>query len=393
MLLTLILLLAVSAVAADWLYDRRRMRCGDRRCRIAFIVWAAATDLLPVAVGLGGVLLRDNGTGFMYFAMWALFGWMVTVLPRMVFYFFGLLHLRRLGIAAGALLVLLFVWGATKGRTSIRVEREEIVSPRVPAAFDGFRIVQLSDIHLGTMVDPERELTRIVDSVEALRPDLVAFCGDLVNIRSSELDERVRRLLGRLDAPYGVVSVLGNHDVGVYIKDTLAQSPEASRAAVVAAQRAMGWTVLDDESRILTRGGDSISISGISFDPELRKRRHDADLPQADLETVYRGVPDGLFNLTLVHLPQLWPQVAAAGYGDLTLSGHVHAMQTAVRLFGRRWSPAQLLYERWSSRYDEDGRTLYVNDGTGCVAYPMRLGADPEITLLVLRHTAGERSK
>lgn len=393
MLLLLILLLSASAVTADWLHDRRRMRRGDRRRRIVFIIWAAATDLLPLAVGLGGVLLRDNGTGFMHFAMWALFAWMLTVLPRMVFYVFSLLRLRRLGIVAGALLALLFVWGATKGRTAIRVERTEVVSPRVPVAFDGFRIVQLSDIHLGTMVDPERELARIVDSVEALRPDLVVFCGDLVNIRSSELDERARRLLGRLDAPCGVVSVLGNHDVGVYIKDTLAQAPEASRAAVVAAQRAMGWTVLDDESRFLTRGGDSISLSGISFDPVLRKRRHDADLPQADLGKVYRGVPDGLFNVTLVHLPQLWPQVAAAGYGDLTLSGHVHAMQAAVRLFGRRWSPAQLLYERWSGRYDEYGRTLYINDGTGCVAYPMRLGADPEITLLVLRHAAGSDNR
>lgn len=167
MLLLLILLLTVSAVVADWLYVRRRMRFGGRRRRIAFIAWAAATDLLPVAVGLGGVLLRDNGTGFMFFAMWALFAWMVTVLPRMVFYFFVLLRLRRTGIVVGALLVLLFVWGATKGRTTIRVEREEIVSPRIPAAFDGFRIVQLSDIHLGTMIDWERELTRIVDSVAA----------------------------------------------------------------------------------------------------------------------------------------------------------------------------------------------------------------------------------
>ncbi len=391
MLLLLILLLTVSAVVADWLYVRRRMRFGGRRRRIAFIAWAAATDLLPVAVGLGGVLLRDNGTGFMFFAMWALFAWMVTVLPRMVFYFFVLLRLRRTGIVVGALLVLLFVWGATKGRTTIRVEREEIVSPRIPAAFDGFRIVQLSDIHLGTMIDRERELTRIVDSVAALRPDLVVFCGDLVNIRSAELDARARCLLGRLDAPYGVISVLGNHDVGVYIKDTLAQSPAASRAAVIEGQRAMGWTVLDDESRFLVRGGDSISVSGISFDPALRKQRHDSDLPQADLGTVYRGVSGELFNLTLVHLPQLWPQVAAAGYGDLTLSGHVHAMQTAVRLFGRRWSPAQLIYRRWSGRYDENGRTLYINDGTGCVAYPMRLGADPEITLLVLRSAAAAR--
>lgn len=86
-----------------------------------------------------------------------------------------------------------------------------------------------------------------------------------------------------------------------------------------------------------------------------------------------------------MHIPQLWGQIADAGYGDLTLAGHVHSMQMKLRLFGRAFSPAQLLYTRWSGRYDEGGRTLYINDGTGYVVFPMRLGAYPEITLITLR--------
>ena len=245
------------------------------------------------------------------------------------------------------------------------------------------RIVQLSDMHLGTIVSPERELTRIVDSVNALHPELVIFTGDLVNIRASELDGQAMRLLRLIEAP--VVSVTGNHDVGSYIRDTVSLPRERSLADLLAAQRAMGWRVLDDETLYLHRGGDSISLSGISFDPALRKQRHDSDLEATNLDRVYAGVPDSLYNLTAVHLPQLWEQITARGYGDLTLAGHVHAMQFKVRLFGRAWSPAAWLYERWSGRYDEQGRTLYINDGTGYVAYPMRLGAWPEVTLFTLK--------
>ena len=99
----------------------------------------------------------------------------------------------------------------------------------------------------------------------------------------------------------------------------------------------------------------------------------------------YSAVPDSLFNITLVHLPQLWGQILETGHGDLTLSGHVHSMQFKIRPWGRGWSPASWIYEHWSGRYDADGRTLYVNDGTGYVAYPMRLGAWPEVTLFTLK--------
>lgn len=104
------------------------------------------------------------------------------------------------------------------------------------------------------------------------------------------------------------------------------------------------------------------------------------------MDKAYGDVPRETFNITLAHVPQLWEQITAAGYGDLTLSGHVHAMQLKIRFSGRGWSPASWLYEHWSGRYDnDDGRTLYINDGTGYVGYPMRLGARPEITLLTLK--------
>ena len=297
MFLWFISILTLAAAAADIIHYRRLRRRGtsSRNLRL-FVALAAATDALPPVIALTDALSRDNTTGFMLFAMWAFWVCMITVLPRIACYFFRLVGLPRAGIAAGICVAALLIWGTTRGRTQIRVSRTEVCSERIPAEFDGFRIVQFSDVHLGTLVCPEAELSRIADSINSLHPDLVVFCGDLVNIRGSELDARAMRLLGGLRAPYGVVSVTGNHDAGVYIKDSIAHPAQASLAEVVARQREMGWRVLEDTTVYLRRGGDSISLTGLSFDPALRHLRHAPDLPPANLNAAYRGVPDSLYR-------------------------------------------------------------------------------------------------
>ncbi len=377
------ILLFLTAVAADYCFWKRH-RASLHRHRW-FAVWMVCSHLPLLVMILSGWLARDNTTGLMFVSIWLFWIWLLSTLPRMVYYLFRRMHLPRVGIVLGVGVAGALIWGATIGRTTLRVSRTEICSAKLPAAFDGFRIVQLSDMHIGTLVSPERELQRIVDSVEALQPDLIIFTGDLVNIRSSELNDRNAVVLRRLQAPYGVFSVTGNHDAGVYIKDSIRHPAAESLREVIAWQRRAGWQVLEDTTVYLTRGGDSISFSGISFDPALRKKRHDSELPPARLDVVYRGVPDSLFNITAVHLPQLWTQVLDFGYGDLTLAGHVHSMQMKLRIGGRSFSPARLLYKRWSGRYDDGHRTLYINDGTGYVLYPMRLGAWPEISLITLR--------
>ena len=382
MLFLSMFLLALTAIVADFIHFRRNRHRHVPR-RKALIAWAAATDALPLVSSVINVLSPDNGTGLMYLYMWLFWGWIVTVLPRLAFYVFNFLHLRRTGYAVAAGLTLFFLWGATWGRTSIRVSEVEICSDRIPEAFDGYRFVQISDIHVGTIVRPEHDLARLAECINSLHPDAVFFTGDLVNIRAEELDERTRRLLRQIEGP--AWSVTGNHDVGTYIKDSVRFPAAVQAREVVARQRSMGWRVLEDTTVYLRCGTDSISLTGISFDPALRDRRHDRNLPAPALGRAYAGIPDSLFNITLVHLPQLWGQILETGHGDLTLSGHVHSMQFKIRPWGRGWSPASWIYEHWSGRYDSDGRTLYVNDGTGYVAYPMRLGAWPEVTLFTLK--------
>ncbi|MCM1302234.1 MAG: metallophosphoesterase [Alistipes senegalensis] len=376
-------LLFIGAVFADSLFW---WRCAGSLHGRRVLGWGLVFSYLPLlAMILLLGLSRDNTTGVMAACMWLFWIWLFLFLLRLVFYLFRGIDLPRLGTVLAVGVAGLLVWGVTVGRTSLRINRIEIFSEKLPASFDGFRIVQLSDMHIGTLVSPKRELQRIVDSVLSLHPDLIVFTGDLVNVRSSELTDRIAAVLRGLQAPYGVISVLGNHDVGVYIKDTVRQSPAESLHEVIAWQQHLGWQVLQDTTVYLSRCGERISVSGISFDPALRKKRHDSELPPARLDVVYRGVPDSLFNLTAVHLPQFWSQVVQSGYGDLTLSGHVHSMQMKIRLFGHAFSPARWLYDRWSGLYSDRAHTLYINDGTGYVAYPMRLGAWPEITLITLR--------
>lgn len=382
MLFLLTFILSLAAIAADGIHFYRRHRRGMPR-RPLLIVWAAATDALPILSAIISALSRDNDTGHMFFYMWMFWVWIVTVIPRLAYYAFSFIRLRRTGYVVAWGLVLFFLWGTTWGRTRIHVNRVEICSDRIPEAFDGYRFVQFSDPHIGTVLRPERELGRLADTLNALRPDAVFFTGDLVNIRAAELDRRMMRLLQRIEGP--VYSVTGNHDTGSYIKDSARFPAAENLREVIARQRAMGWRVLEDTTVYLRRGDDSISLTGIAFDPALRERRHDRNLPGTNLPKAFAGVPDSLYNITLVHIPQLWEQITEAGYGDLTLAGHVHSMQLKIRPWGRGWSPAKWVYTHWSGRYDAGRHTLYVNDGTGYVAYPMRLGAWPEVTLFTLK--------
>lgn len=385
MLFSLALILFLAGVAADWIHIRRHKR-RQRPIGRWRMGWMMATDLLPVVIMAISLLSRDNGTRQMAVGMWLLWAWIATVAPRMACYLFRVVGLRRTGYVAAGLLTLLFLWGATRGRTRLHVSRVEVISERIPEAFDGFRIVQISDLHVGTLVNPDRELQRLADSINALHPDAVFFTGDLVNIRASELDARMMQRLQRINGP--VWSVIGNHDLGSYIKDSLHHPMEENLREVIARQQAMGWTVLQDTTVYLHRGTDSIALTGLGFDPALRKQRHDRHLPAPNLAEVFDGVPASLYSIVLVHIPQLWEQIIATGYGDMTLSGHVHSMQMKLRPWGRGWSPASWLYTRWSGRYDEGRHTLYINDGIGYVAYPMRLGAWPEITLITLKRCA-----
>ena len=142
-----------------------------------------------------------------------------------------------------------------------------------------------------------------------------------------------------------------------------------------------GWSVLRDSTVYICRDNDSIAVTGIDYGEKLLEYKHSMNAVKGvDLGSIYNNIPDNVFNITLSHLPQLWHSLYEGGYSDLTLSGHIHAMQFKIASF----SPARFMYEEWSGLYENDKGKLYINDGIGCVGFFARIGARPEITIIEL---------
>ena len=271
-------------------------------------------------------------------------------------------------------------YGSFFGITRFEVKEVEYSSPRLPDGFDGYRIVQLSDIHIGSWQGRQKSIQKLVDMANGQKADLIVFTGDLVNQQSHELDG-FAPILSRLHAPDGVYSILGNHDYGTYYHWKSPEEESANLDYLLHQQAAMGWTMLNNDHAIVWHKGDSIALVGVENDGEPPFSQF-ADLPKA-----LRGT-DGMFKILLSHNPTHWRrEVLPQSDIDLMLAGHTHAMQAIF--FGH--SLAELMYPEWRGMYTEGGRSLYVNIGIGYVGLPFRFGAWPEITVITLKKGAGEK--
>ena len=284
-----------------------------------------------------------------------------------------LLHLSfRRSFLWGLLLlllpVLLLAYGTLVERNLCRVKQVEITFPTLPASFDGYRIVHLSDIHCRSFQHRPRALQRCVDRANALQPDLIAFTGDIVTLQSDELDSLLPAL-GQLHAPDGIFSVVGNHDYCTY-------SHEADGMKhVVRLEEQMGWQVLLNSHLFLHRGGDSVAVVGVE---NISTSRHFPTTGK--LSKALSGI-HGIFTILLSHDPTHWEYEVLGTNVALTLSGHTHGAQTS--LLG--WSPARYMYHQYRGLYQKYWQYLYVNQGLGETIFPARIGCPPEVTLITLR--------
>ena len=358
------------------------------RRRLLAALWLL--DLLPQIYWLltNELFWRDNPTWMVVGSMWVHFTYMLTVVARGPL-MLALVYTRSIwwqGIAAvlGIFSICQFVYGMAVTRTDYAVRHVILRSERLPKSFNGYRILHISDLHVASLVNPQREVADIIDICNAQQADMIAFSGDLIDVRYSELTPQITDLLSKLSARDGVFAVTGNHDRGVYVRDSLTITTAYTTSQVIATEMRMGWQVLDNDTQYIRRGKDSIAITGISFSAQLQDKRHSTNLPDVEISEAYRGADKGDFNVTIAHIPQLWDRILDEGYADLTLSGHTHAMQIKIPIGRRGISPSQLLYKRWSGLYEKRNRWLYINDGIGLALYPMRLGAPPEITIIEL---------
>ena len=274
----------------------------------------------------------------------------------------------------------LLIWGLVGygyfvGFEQLEIREIEYACSDLPEAFDGYRIVHFSDAHIGTYTGSRQWLLqRAVDTINALRPDIVLFTGDLQNIYPDELDVQVP-ILSQLKAHDGVMSVLGNHDYAVY-QDCDESQKQRNNKHTIQSERKMGWTLLLNENRIIRRDSDSIVIAGMENWGKMKRMPR-----RGNVKKSLTGISDSAFVVMLQHDPTCWREKILPGCkAQLTLSGHTHGGQ--VSLLGL--SPASLSYDEWGGVYEQDGRTLIVSTGLGALI-PFRLGMPGEIVVITLR--------
>jgi predicted MPP superfamily phosphohydrolase len=249
----------------------------------------------------------------------------------------------------------------------------------LPKAFKGMKIVQISDIHSGSLSD----LTAVekgIEKINAINADAIFFTGDLVNNKSDEAEDFIP-IFSKLKAKHGVFSILGNHDYGDYVEWESKAHKKANLERLKEIHKENGWRLLLDEHIVLEQEGEKIALIGVE-NTSFKNRFQ----TYGSLEKAYKGSEIHPFKILLSHDPSHWDGEINSNYKDidLTLSGHTHGFQFGIDIPWLKWSPVQYVYKQWAGLYQKDNQHLYVNRGFGFLGYPGRVGIMPEITVIEL---------
>jgi predicted MPP superfamily phosphohydrolase len=288
--------------------------------------------------------------------------------------------LSWLGLGIGLAFLGNAIWGVVKGAHNYIVRKRTLKIDGLPDAFDGFKIVQISDVHCGSFWDREA-VQKGIDLINEQNADAVFFTGDLVNDTSKEA-ESWTDVFGKIKAKNGVFSILGNHDYGDYVIWDSLESKHQNMLQMYDHHKKMGWDLLLDENRILERGDQKIAIVGVeNWSAKGRFPKY------GDLKKALKGTEEISIKLLLSHDPSHWREQVLDFQPEIraTFSGHTHGMQFGVDTKFYRWSPAKYIYKEWMDLYKEGKQYLYVNRGFGYLGYPGRMGIFPEITVVTLR--------
>ena len=287
--------------------------------------------------------------------------------------------LAKLALGLGAIPFFGLLWGMAKGATDYQVRRVTLRFPNLPPAFEGFKVLQISDLHTGSF-NSTAPLHRAVAIINSQNADLILMTGDLVNNRATEVEPHIPALQ-QIKSELPIFSSLGNHDYGDYVQWESPAQKHENLERLMRNHAKIGWTLLNDTSHTITRGTDKIAVLGVqNWSSHANFPKH-GNLPQA-----HAASGDAPFKILLSHDPSHWEaQVLNYPDIDLTLSGHTHGMQFGVNLPFMKWSPVSYVYKQWAGLYEQGRQKLYVNVGLGFLGYPGRVGFLPEITVFELR--------
>ena len=266
-----------------------------------------------------------------------------------------------------------FAFGFIEGWKRLELKHITFTSPDLPPYFDGYRLVQITDFHLGSFPPGNDFVQKVVDATNNEEPDMILFTGDLVNNQASEVEPYLDTL-GQLHASDGIYSIWGNHDYCEYGNNHSIGALKRNRRMLYGYQESLGWHQLMNEHHVVSHGMASIAVIGVENpgQPPFTNR--------SNLKKAMMGLNPDMFKILLSHDPHHWRREVVGKKIQLTLAGHTHAGQLKIG----KWTPARMAFKEWGGAYRIGEQMLYVSSGIGG-SFPFRLGAWPELTVITLK--------
>lgn len=266
-----------------------------------------------------------------------------------------------------------FAFGFIEGWKRLELKHITFTSPDLPPYFDGYRLVQITDFHLGSFPPGNDFVQKVVDATNNEEPDMILFTGDLVNNQANEVEPYLDTL-GQLHASDGIYSIWGNHDYCEYGNNHSIGALKRNRRMLYGYQESLGWHQLMNEHHVVSHGMASIAVIGVENpgQPPFTNR--------SNLKKAMKGLNPDMFKILLSHDPHHWRREVVGKKIQLTLAGHTHAGQLKIG----KWTPARMAFKEWGGAYRIGEQMLYVSSGIGG-SFPFRLGAWPELTVITLK--------
>lgn len=334
---------------------------------LAILWWVPSLLLVLAEVGLQMGFFHKLSVRVLFTTI------LFSAFPKVVFILFDALLPWFFALIPALGVMGWFAFGFIEGWKRLELKHITFTSPDLPPYFDGYRLVQITDFHLGSFPPGNDFVQKVVDATNNEEPDMILFTGDLVNNQASEVEPYLDTL-GQLHASDGIYSIWGNHDYCEYGNNHSIGALKRNRRMLYGYQESLGWHQLMNEHHVVSHGMASIAVIGVENpgQPPFTNR--------SNLKKAMKGLNPDMFKILLSHDPHHWRREVVGKKIQLTLAGHTHAGQLKIG----KWTPARMAFKEWGGAYRIGEQMLYVSSGIGG-SFPFRLGAWPELTVITLK--------
>jgi len=393
-LLLCLAILLVDIVAFYWLQSITLLLTSSFfKLLINILFWIFTTGLITAIIVLK-IKLDDINPRRKHMLISSLYGLTVSsFIPKILFviiisllfftnYTFSenesILIIPLVGLFSGFLPFFIIVYAIFKAVYHFKIHRHKVSFKCLPKSFDGLKIVQISDLHLGGFNYRFHIVEKAINSINNLQPDIIFFTGDLVNNYAWEL-KGWENVFKKLVAKKGKYAILGNHDYGDYSEWNSLEAKQENFNKIKQFYKDINFKLLLNESQDIDVNNEKIAIIGVENWGKPPFKQY------GNLQLALINKNHVPFKILLTHDPTHWKEeVTDKTNIALTFSGHTHGMQAAINVRGNTWSPIKYKYQHWAGMYKHNNQYLYVNRGLGWIGFPGRLGMRPEITFLQL---------